>query len=34
MQNEIQNLIDHPETIRDTLHSDRLDAIIRKATAV
>ena len=34
MQTEIQNLIDHPETIRETLRTDRLDALIRKATAV
>lgn len=34
MQTEIQNLIDHPETIRETLRTDKLDRLIRKATAV
>ncbi len=34
MQNEIQNLIDHPENIRETLRTDKLDRIIRNATAV
>lgn len=34
MQTEIQNLIDHPETIRETLNTARLDTLIRKVTAV
>ena len=34
MQNEIQNLIDHPETIRETLRTDKLDRLIRKATTI
>ncbi len=34
MQNEIQNLIDHPEAIRETLRTDQLNRLIRKATAV
>ena len=34
MQTEIQNLIDHPETIRETLNLKQLDALIRKVTTV
>ena len=34
MQTEIQNLIDHPETIREKLNIAQLDRLIRKATAV
>lgn len=34
MQNEIQNLIDHPEAIQETLRTDKLDRLIRRATAV
>ena len=34
MQTEIQNLTDHPEAIRETLRTDKLDRLIRKATAV
>ena len=34
MQNEIQNLIDHPETIRATLNIAQLDWLIRKCFCV
>ncbi len=34
MQTEIQNLIDHPELIREALNTDQLDRLIRNATAV
>ena len=34
MQTEIQNLIDHPELIREALNTDQLDRMIRNATAV
>ena len=34
MQTEIQDLIDHPEVIRETLNTAQLDRLIRKATAV
>ena len=34
MQTEIQNLIDHPEAIRKALNTDRLDRLIRDATAI
>ena len=34
MQAEIQNLIDHPEAIREALNTDRLDRLIRDATAI
>ena len=34
MQKEIQNLIAHPEAIREELNIDQLDRLIREATAV
>ena len=34
MQKEIQNLIDHPEAIREALNIDQLDQLIRESTAV
>ena len=34
MQTEIQNLIDNPEAIRETLNTKQLDGLIRKVTAV
>lgn len=34
MQTEIQNLIEHPEAIREVLNLKQLDGLIRKATAV
>jgi len=32
MQTEIQNLIDHPETLREVLKLKQLDGLIRKVT--
>lgn len=34
MQTEIQNLIDHPETLREVLKLKQLDGLIRKVTTV
>ncbi len=34
MQTEIQNLINHPEAIRETLNTDQLDGLIQKATGL
>ena len=34
MQTEIQNLIDHPEAIRDTLNTDQLDRLIGEVTGI
>ena len=34
MQKEIQNLIDHPETINKTLNTAALDRLIRKVTGI